>query len=69
MITARFPGDPYTKNLDVYYSSSYTSATAPGNGNLIADLWSFFFLPGQVALLSVATIVGLFVGVGWYIIK
>ncbi len=68
-ITARFPGDPYTENHDIYYSSSHTTAISPGNGSLIVDLWTFFLQPVQAALLSLAVSVGLLVGVGWYTIK
>jgi hypothetical protein len=68
-ITARFPGDPYTEHHDIYYSSSHTTAISPGNGSLIADLWTFFLRPLQAALLSLAVSVGLLVGVGWYTIK
>ena len=68
-ITARFPGDPYTENRDVYYASTSATAVAPGNGNLISGLWSYLFLPGEAALLSLAVIVGLFIGVVWYVVK
>jgi hypothetical protein len=65
-ITARFPGDRYIEDHEVYYGSTHVTAISPGNGSLIADVWTFFLLPVQAALLSLAVSVGLLVGVGWY---
>jgi len=68
-ITVRFSGDSYIENHDVYYASTHVTAVSPGNGSLIADLWTFFLRPAQAALLSLAVSVGLLVGVGWYTVK
>jgi len=65
-ITARFPRDSHTEDRDVYYDSSHATAVSLRNGNLITELWTFFFRPEQAALLSLAVSVGLLVGVVWY---
>lgn len=66
-ITARFPGDPYTNNQVIYYDSSHISVTRPTHVFLVTGIWSFFFRPVEAALLTLTAIVGLFVGVAYFV--
>jgi len=68
-ITARFPGDPYTNNQVIYYDSSHISATRPTHVFLVTGIWKFFFRPVEAGLLTLTAVVGLFVGVAYFVTR